>query len=368
MFVANNSFDHLGTQAEEILGMKPKTLLKKVYQTVRDQRELFSQCQAAIFAALQTEGIRVLDERQLDPVQREAALAWFRSEVRPHLFPIMVDKPANIPSLEDGFPYFAIEIEREAGLPLAAVMKIPTDLLPRFWELPSSPGRHDIIYLDDVIRLGLGEVFQLFGPRKIKAWSLKLTKDSELDVTDDISESYMESVSRSLKRRKLGVPVRLVYDQELPERLLTWFVRHFGFTDRLGLFPDSRYRNYRDFLSFPSLGRKDLLFKALPPQPHPQLTGQRSTLAVVQKRDVLLAFPYHTFDHFITLLREASIHPAVEEIRITLYRVARNSSVVNALINAVRNGKKVVCVVELQARFDEEAERVNDSETVLLRI
>jgi polyphosphate kinase len=209
--------------------------------------------------------------------------------------------------------------------------------------------------LDDIIRFNLDVIFHPFGYMRFAAHTIKLTRDAELDIDNDISESYLQKVHKSIRRRKEGQPVRLVYDEKIPVRFLGMFARKLNINKSDALISGSRYHNFKDFISFPKVGPASLRYPEWKPLPHRQLIGRRSILEAVARQDILVHVPYHSFDSIIDLLREASIDPDVRTIKITLYRTARNSSVVNALMNAVKNGKRVVAVVELQARFDEEA-------------
>ena len=234
-------------------------------------------------------------------------------------------------------------------------MEVPTRVLPRFIILPSASEETNIIFLDDIIRYGLKELFSLFKNKEITAHTVKVNKDAELDIIDDISESYLESMSKSLIQRKTGNPVRFVYDRELPKPLLNLITEMMSITEDDALLAGGRYHNLKDLIKFPDPGIEKLKYMDMPKINHPDFDSESSILSNLRKKDILTYYPYHSFDTFIDLLREASIDPAVKEIYITLYRIGKGSSVVNALTNAVRNGKKVTAVVELQARFDEEA-------------
>jgi polyphosphate kinase len=228
-------------------------------------------------------------------------------------------------------------------------------VLPRFIVLPESNDEKFIIFLDDIIRYGLKEIFSIFDFDHISAYTIKLTKDAEFEIADDISESYIDKLSKSLQQRKWGSPVRFIYDREIPDELLKIITKKLNFGPDDVIIPSDRYHNFKHFMNFPKLGRKKFYFESMAPIPHRDIMHGKSILSAIKKKDIMLFFPYHPFDYFIDLLREASIDPYVTTIQITLYRLARNSSVINALLNAVRNGKNVTTVVELQARFDEEA-------------
>ncbi|MFM9052419.1 MAG: polyphosphate kinase 1, partial [Bacteroidota bacterium] len=196
--------------------------------------------------------------------------------------------------------------------------------------------------------------FQVVNYSIAKAYTIKITRDAELDLESDVSKSYIEKVEKSVKQRKRGTPVRMIHDKLIPKDLLSFIVRKMKLNKAEHLTPGGRYHNIKDFISFPSVGRGNLLYKPTPPVEHPELIGQKSLFQVIRSKDVLLSYPHHTFNHIIDLLREASIDPKVQSIHITLYRASLRSSIVNALVNAVKNGKQVTAVVELQARFDEE--------------
>ncbi|MFM9052418.1 MAG: phospholipase D-like domain-containing protein, partial [Bacteroidota bacterium] len=205
-----------------------------------------------------------------------------------------------------------------------------------------------------VIRYCLDDIFQVIRYAVAKAFTIKIIRDAELDFDSDVSKSWMEKVEKSVKQRKKCTPVRLIHDKQIPRDLLSFIVRKMKLSKSEQLTPGGRYHNIKDFISFPSVGGSHLLYKPTPPVEHPDLIAQRSLFEVIRSKDVLLSYPHHTFNHIIDLLREASIDPKVQSIQITLYRASLQSSIINALINAVKNGKHVTAVVELRARFDEE--------------
>ena len=209
--------------------------------------------------------------------------------------------------------------------------------------------------LDDVIRTGLPSIFSMFGFTIFEAYTIKLTRDAELDIDEDITKSFFEKISKSLKQRREGVPVRFVYDSAIPADFLREFIRKNELTDSDSLIPGGRYHNFKDFMKFPSVGLPEMRNEPMPPIPHPKIKPNTSILTAMRKQDILLHYPYQSFSYIIDLLREASLDPRVESIKMTLYRVAHDSSIITALIRAIRNGKRVTVVIELQARFDEEA-------------
>jgi polyphosphate kinase len=270
--------------------------------------------------------------------------------------PLLIEKETDLPNLTDDAIYFAVYLAKtDSKEKMYALLEVPANVLPRFILLPEINGEKYIIFLDDIIRYGLGEIFFIFDFDEISAYTIKLTKDAEFEIADDISESYIDKLSKSLQQRKWGSPVRFIYDREIPLELLNILTKKLNFGPDDVIIPRDRYHNFKHFMNFPDLGRKKFYYEPMVPIQHRAIQPGNSILSAIKKKDIMLFFPYHPFDHFIDLLREASIDPEVTSIHITLYRLARNSSVINALLNAVRNGKKVTTVVELQARFDEEA-------------
>lgn len=346
----------LGPKAIEIIGYDPVSTLRDIHDIVLEQRAKFDYIFSLLSQELRKENIFIINEKHLNAEQEKFVSNYFHKSVRPKLMPIIVTQTANIPNLKDDTIYFAIcfgsfKNKKENF----ALMEIPTSVLPRFISLPGIDEKRYIIMLDDIVRWGMKETFSIFKFDTIEAYTIKLTKDAEIDFVDNVSESYLENVSKSLKKRKQGSAVSFVYDQQMPASFLSLIMKRFQFKGFDAVIPGGRYHNFKDFIKFPNVGKNELVYDSLPAVPHIDLEGKKSILSVLKNKDVMLHFPYHAFDNFIDVLREASIDPKVESIYITLYRVGKSSSVVNALVNAVKNGKDVNAVVELQARFDEEA-------------
>jgi len=345
-----------GSKSKNILGYSPKATLKKIHEIVINQNKKFEKIYSGLLQELEKHNIHIINEKQLNQEQAEFVQKYFHKEVRTRLMPFLIEKDSELPNLTDDAIYLAIYLlKTETQKKRYALLEVPADVLPRFILLPENNDEKYIIFLDDIIRYGLKEIFFIFDFDEISAYTIKLTKDAELEIADDISESYIDKLSKSLQQRKWGSPVRFIYDREIPDELLKIITNklHFGPDDVI--IPSDRYHNFKHFMNFPKLGRKKFYYEPLVPIPHRDIQQGKSILSAIKKKDIMLFFPYHPFDYFIDLLREASIDPFVTSIQITLYRLARNSSVINALLNAVRNGKNVTTVVELQARFDEEA-------------
>lgn len=346
-----------GSKSKDVLGYNPKATLKKIQEIVLSQNYRFEKIYTALIQELEKHKIHFINEKQLNQEHSEFIKNYFQKEVRTRLMPYLIEKDAELPNLTDDAIYLAICLykKKDPEKKRYALLEVPSDVLPRFIVLPGIGDDKYIIYLDDIIRFGLKDIFFLFDFDELSAYTIKLTKDAELEIVDDISESYIDKLSRSLHQRKWGSPVRFIYDRKMPEDLLKILTKKLNFGPDDVVVPSERYHNLKDFMHFPNLGKKKFYYEPLVPVNHRDIQPGKSILSAIKRRDIMLYFPYHPFDHFIDLLREASIDPFVTSIQITLYRLARNSSVINALLNAVRNGKTVTTIVELQARFDEEA-------------
>ena len=344
-----------GKKGKLVLGEDPDILLGKIQKTVIGQANKFDHIYLDILADLKKNGVLIINETELQPLQSKFVRQFFHDEVMPALVPIMLDNTRPFPFLKDKAVYFLIKLNRDAKRSRHALIEIPAEVLPRFVVLPSQDEKKYIILLDDVIRYCMDDVFSIFDHTTVDAYTIKLTRDAELDIDNDVNQSIVEKISRSLKKRKQGAPVRLTYDNDMPVEMLDFLMKKIGGIKTDNLIPGGRYHNFKDFMSFPNLGVKSFLYEPIYQLDHESFVGVKSFLSVIRSKDVLLSYPYHSFRHIIDVLREASIDPKVESIKMTLYRAAKHSRIVNALINAMKNGKKVTVVVELQARFDEEA-------------
>ncbi len=340
-----------------VYGGSPKKVLKQIHEIVVEQRGRFDRVFAEVRAALEKENVLLIDEHHLLPEHREFVQRYFEESVRPTLVPVILDSVPEFPELKNGVIYLAVRLEskQNGGKPRHALIEVSTDTLSRFLVLPSVGDKRYVIMLDDVIRFGLKDVFSIFDVDSADAYTIKLTRDAEIEIDDDVTLSLMDKISKSLKKRKEGPPVRFVYDRDLPQDLLDFVMKKANLRKLDNVIAGGRYHNARDFVSFPNVIGPRFAYEPQPPLHHAALAKTRSVMSVVRKHDVLLHLPYQSFHHVTDLLREAAIDPKVKSISMTLYRVASDSRVVNALINAVRNGKKVTVLFELQARFDEEA-------------
>lgn len=348
----------LEEESDDILGYNAESTLKKVNDIVLQQRVEYENIYLSVMKDLAENKIFIRNERELKKEQFEFVKKYYSENMAQIIMPFMVNKDSKMPTLKDDAVYLAVTIKhiRKTKKVRYAIIELPTNTLPRFISLPGSEDENNFIFLDDIIRVGLKDIFNVFKNSNFIAHTIKLNKDAELDIADDISESYIDNVTRSLNQRKVATPVRFVYDRDIPEDTLNTLSESLELSADDIIIPGGRYHNLKDMIDFPTPeGTEKYKYPNLSPINHKDLTPGKSIISRIRKKDILLYFPYHSFDIFINLLREASLDPAVKDVKITLYRIAKNSNVINALISAVRNGKSVTAVLELQARFDEEA-------------
>ncbi|HNX87331.1 MAG TPA: polyphosphate kinase 1 [Bacteroidales bacterium] len=334
-----------------------KSTLKAIGELVENQEKEFMRVYKHIVGELKNHNLFIIDETQLTSGQGQAVLKYFQEQVRAHLFPIMISNLKDISSLRDKSIYLAVKLGRKdrALKENYALIELPTKSVSRFYILPPEGEKRYIILLDDVIRYCLSEIFSIFGYTLFSAYTVKITRDAEIDIDTDVSKSFLEVMQESLKQRRRGIPVRFVYDNSMPEDLLRTISKRLEITKDDPVRGGGRYHNFKDFMGFPNLGHRELEYIPMLPLRHKDLPLNHSILQAIRHKDIMLHYPYQSFQYIIDLLREASIDPKVRAIKMTIYRAARNSNVINALINAARNGKSVTVFMELQARFDEEA-------------
>jgi polyphosphate kinase len=333
----------------------PRKVLEQIEEIVFKQRIELMEIYKELLGELEKRNVFLINEREVLPEHVPFVRSYFREKIRPHIFPIRIDKRIDTLDLRDRDLYLAVRMHQSEGsISHCCIIRVPTDVLSRFVEIPSVGGKHYIIMLEDIIRHELQEVFVFFNYDLFEAYEFKINRDAELDIEDDIMESYIEKVNKGLKKRKLGETVRFSYDGGFPEDILHAIMRKLAIHEDDSIIPAGRYQNTRDFMKFPDIpGERDPA--EVDKVTHPALAGEKSIIMAMQRKDFLLHLPYHSFHPVIDLLREAALDPGVTDIKMTLYRLAKFSSIINALINARRNGKRVVVVLELQARFDEEA-------------
>ncbi|RYY58827.1 MAG: polyphosphate kinase 1 [Chitinophagaceae bacterium] len=345
----------VGSKANMHLESDPQQILNEIQMNVLNQQSEFARIWSEIQEQLKAKKIYLVTETELDREQQEFVSNYFDNEVSPNVIPLMIENIPQMPHLRDKSIYLGVVMwKKESALRKKyALIEIPSRMVGRFLLLPDKHNEKRIILLEDVIRFNLPEIFAYFGYDQYHSHIFKVTRDAELDIESDLSTNLIQKIEKGLKNRRKGKPVRFVYDKEMDPGLLEYLTRRLNLTKKDNLIPGGRIHNFRHFMDFP-----DSVFSAAKPRKkpfeHPLLTTRRISDVVIEK-DVMLHFPYHAFTPMIDIIREAAIDPDVTTIKITCYRLATHSRIINALINAVRNGKEVVVMLELRARFDEEA-------------
>ena len=343
---------------EKILGVSAEKLLKEITEIVIEQQSESLRILSEIEKKLEKENIYIITEKDISKEHEQFIHDYFIQKVSPAVVTIMLNDLEEFPLLKDTSGYLAIKLvmisEANHKEIRYAVVEIP-NTINRFVVLPSNSEKQYIMLLDDVIRYNLNNIFNIFDYESISAHMIKITRDAQLEFDSDLSKSFIEKISSSVKDRRVGEPVRFVYDQGISADTLEFFLKGMGIDSSDSIIPGGRYHNRRDYMNFPNLGRYDLLYRENLPLPIPGLSLEGSILDKIKKKDYLLYAPYQSFSYVIKFLREAALDPKVASIKITLYRLAKNSQIVSSLINAAKNGKKVTVQIELQARFDEES-------------
>lgn len=333
----------------------PQAIIDQIQTIVLQQQNEFNRIWKGILLELKKENIHLVDETHLNKEQQVFVKKYFEEEVRSNIIPLMIETLPQLPYLRDKSIYLGVVMRKKksAYQQKYALIEIPAKAVGRFILLPSKAGQKQIILLEDVIRYNLPNIFSYFDYDHFDSHIFKVTKDAELDIDNDVSTSFVEKIEKGLKNRRKGKPVRFVYDKEMDAGLLEYLIKRLSLTRKSNIIPGGRIHNFRHFMDFPDVFNTKSTRRA--PFAHAALQTSMRVTDVIVKKDVMLHFPYHSFNAVIDLLREAAMDPDVSSIKITAYRLASNSKVINALINAARNGKQVVVMLELKARFDEEA-------------
>ncbi|ADV50172.1 polyphosphate kinase 1 [Cellulophaga sp. E16_2] len=350
-----------GKTGKSVLGGEiAKDLLEEITNIVIKQQTESLKILGEIENELETKDIYIINEKEISESQSEFIKTYFANQVSPVLMTIILNDLREFPVLKDTAAYLAIkmvlkaETDHRKSENRYALIEIPKGI-DRFVVLPREDGKDYIILLDDLIRYSLGNIFNMFEYKSISAHMIKITRDAELDMDNDLSKSFIEKISSSVEHRKTSDPVRFVYDKSIAKDTLNFLKDKMNIEGTDSVIPGGRYHNRRDYMGFPSLGRQDLLYDKIKPLPVKGLNMEGSLFECIATKDYLQYTPYHTFSYIIKFLREAALDPKVKTIKITVYRLANNSQVAASLINAVKNGKQVTVQIELQARFDEQA-------------
>jgi polyphosphate kinase len=350
-FVRRLQLSNVKNHEDNLEGHSPGKLLKQLSKLVNEQQQLSQKIYEHLREELAKESIEIISEQELTQKQAQFVRDVYRNQVSPALTNLMLSQAPEFPYLRDKGIYLAVRLMKGDSEQFS-IIEVPSGAMNRFIALPKY-GKQYIMYLDDVLRYNLSSIFHIFNYDSIEAHTVKITRDAELTLDDDVSKSFMEKVQKGLLERREGDPVRFVYDRNISEVTLNLLVDGLGISEFDGLIAGGRYHNKKDLVRFPNVGGPSLEHKKLPIIPHPALDEDRSIISVLKKQDVLLFTPYHDFGKVIRLLREAAIDPKVRVLKVTLYRLASQSRIISALVNAAKNGKDVTVFIELQARFDE---------------
>lgn len=335
-----------------------KNLLRAIQKKVLKLQDEFDVTYLDVLKGLAHKNIFLINEDQLSPEQGNWLRQYFTDNLQGFIEPIIIDDETNLAALiKDDLTYLICEMLIGKRTQYAAIA-IPTTDSPRFIELPREKGkrRRNIIMSDNIIRYCINDIFAAyFNYKQCHVYSMKVTGDADFGLTDDIDQSVLEKLSTGLKQRLHAKPVRIVYERSMSENTVQMLKSKLGITRHDSVVPGGRYHNFKDFISFPNVGRKQLENPSIPPLASKHFTVHSCPFDAIKKRDILLFYPYHKFDHFTEIVRQASFDPTVFSIKICIYRVASNSRIIKSLINAFKNGKKVLVIIELHARFDGQA-------------
>lgn len=328
--------------------------LQDIYNKVVIQQVKFNNIYNQLLDEFKSKNVFFVNEKQINLQQTLEVRKYFREEIINTIFPLILADKKPFPFLRDNTVYLACKLSNSiTNEKKYALIPLPTKIKKRFYQLPKQGGATYMMFIDDVIRCNLDVVFSSFEFNVFEAFTIKMTRDAEIDIDSDVSSNILDTIQDSLKQRKRGQPVRLIYDQEMPDDFIRFIYQKLTLS-KDELIPGQRYHNFRDFIGFPDIKKTDLKYQSLDPIYLPELDKAKTMFNAIRQKDYMISHPYQPFSYIIRLLREAAIDPNVTSIKMTLYRVAENSNVVNALINAVKNGKKVIVMMELKARFDEE--------------
>ncbi len=347
----------VGKKTKRELEYEPKAVLREILKIVeRHQIELERIMEKEIIPQLHQHGINLLRRLDLNEEQKEFVQAYFNQFMLPYVQPVLLIKNKVRPFLNNAQLYMSVlmkDKENPNGPDWYAIVKVPSDHLPRFLSLPSPGHQHDLIMLDDVVRFSLSEMFP--GYEITDTYSIKLTRDAELYIDDEFSGDLISKIRNSLIRRQVGPPSRFVYDRQMPEKLLNFLCETFGLEKKIDLIAEGRYHNNFDFFKFPDFGMNHLKYPPMPPLSYKPLEEAENFFEALSKDEHLLNYPYHSYESVVRFFEEAARDPKVTHIKIIQYRVARKSRIMDALKKAVKRGKQVFAFIEIKARFDEEA-------------
>jgi len=343
-------------EAKHIFFEKPQLILDELNYKLIKQQKKFEKVWLNLQKEMSKEAVIIKTTHDLDEQQQKFVKEFYINEVESNVIPLLLDENRPMPYIRDKSLYLGVAMKMKdwSYETNFAVIEIPTDRISRFTILPSPKNEVHLILLEDIIKFNLPYIFSFFGFDDFKAHAFKITRDAEFDLDNDINTDIAEKIAKAVKNRRKGKPTRFVFDENMSQTLVEFLIKKLGISKKDSIIPGQKIHNFKDFMNFPNVFRKHTTSIERTSFHHPELENSNRMADVIAQKDILLAFPYHNFDHIIDLLREAAIDPDVTSIQITAYRLATNSKIGNALVNAHRNGKAVTVMLELRARFDEQ--------------
>lgn len=335
---------------------KAKKIIKKITKLNSEYAKEYEQAVESVISDLEKENIFLVDNDNVTPEQLEYIRSYYKEKLNGFIVPVWFSAVKTLDSETDENIYLAVKLQKNQNsknITDYAFLELPVGLCGRFVRLPDNDGRSYMMYLDDVVRCCLPIVFEGLEYTKYEAYAFKFTRDAEMEIDNDLRTGTLQKISKGVKSRKRGEPLRVIYDGDMPKDLMKRVLNKLDVDSWDTILSGGRYQNHKDLMKFPDCGRKNLKYPAWTPIMKKELDGPESLLSKIQEKDRFIHVPYHNFDSFIRVLQEAAVSKRVNSIKITLYRLAKESKVVKALIGAARNGKKVTVVIELLARFDE---------------
>ncbi|NGF57404.1 polyphosphate kinase 1 [Parapedobacter sp. SGR-10] len=343
-------------EAKDIFFEKPQLILDEINETVIKQQKKFDNIWLDVQKEMAKQNVFIKTSEDLDKEQQAFVKQYYEDEVESNVIPLLLSDERPIPYLRDKSLYLGVAMMKKDWQyeTKFAIIEIPTRQINRFIILPSPTNEVHVILLEDIIKFNLPFIFSYFGFDEFKAHAFKITRDAEFDLDYDINTTMVDKIAKAVKNRRKGKPTRFVFDKDMDQKLVEYLIKKLNLSKKDSIIPGQKIHNFKHFMDFPEVFAKYHTPKERTSFVHPLFKGQQRITDVIVQQDVLLSLPYHTFTPVIDLLREAAMDPAVISIQITAYRLAPNSKIANALVNAVRNGKEVTVLLELRARFDEE--------------
>lgn len=334
---------------------KAKKLLKQIGKLNARYVKDYEEAVSSVTEDLKKENIYLVSNSEVTPEQLQFIQSFYKEKLNGLIVPVWFSAVKLLDYENDENIYLAVKVSKNGNKPMAdyAFLELPVNICGRFVQLPDHENKSYLMYLDDVIRCCLPLVFEGLGYDKYEAYAFKFTRDAEMEIDNDLRTGTLQKISKGVKSRKKGEPLRVIYDNNMPKDLLKRVLKKLELDSLDTVIESGRYQNHKDLMKFPDCGHSNLKYPKWPPILKKELDGLESLLKKIQEKDRFIHVPYHNFDSFIRVLQEAAVSKQVTSIKITLYRLAKESKVVKALIGAARNGKKVTVVIELLARFDE---------------